>query len=121
MIRQPDLSFDVDAPACNSFAGTIPRILICFSYYDKKVCHTLVHHLKEKGIKNFIHRFDGENYQKVVDSKYSHRSTWAIANYRGDALTTGCKSPDDCNTKTEILDMTTMTWSDANDYPFTSK
>ena len=40
MIRQPDLSFDVVAPACNSFAGRIPRILICFSYYDTKVCHT---------------------------------------------------------------------------------
>ena len=77
--------------------------------------------LKHVRIYNFIDSFDGVNYQKVGESKYSHQSTWGIANYRGNALTTGCKSPNDCNTKTEILDMTSMTWSDADDYPFTSE
>ena len=40
MKRQADLTFNVDAPACNSFGGSIPKILICFSYYTTKVCHT---------------------------------------------------------------------------------
>ena len=40
MIKQADLPFDASYPACNSFEETIPRILICFNYYDPKVCHT---------------------------------------------------------------------------------
>ena len=46
--------------------------------------------------------------------------TFGIANYRGNALTTG-SFPNPLHKKTEILDMTTMTWSDADDYPFASK
>ena len=75
---------------------------------------------------NSIYRFDGQNYQQVGDSKFSHQLTYGIANFRGNALTTGCATMNalvaqDCDVKTEILDMTTMTWSDADDYPFTSE
>ena len=45
-----------------------------------------------------------------------------MANYNGMALTTGCN--DDwnvCGVKTELMDMTTLKWTDGPDYPFTSK
>ena len=43
-----------------------------------------------------------------------------LGNYKGKALTTGCSDSNDpeCDVKTEILDMTTMTWFDADDYPY---
>ena len=66
-----------------------------------------------------ISSFDGENYVQVEDSKYSHTYTIGLGNYRGKALTTGCYSQG-CTRRveTELLDMTTMKWSDGPDYPF---
>ena len=75
-----------------------------------------------------ISSFDGENYVRVEDSKYSHYQTLGLGNYRGKAFTTGCHSRG-CTSKlccnrnyvaTELLDMTTMKWSDGPDYPFAS-
>ena len=56
----------------------------------------------------------------IQESKYSHRQTRGLGNYKGKALTTGCSDSNDpeCDVKTEILDMTTMTWFDADDYPY---
>ena len=81
-----------------------------------------------------ISSFDGENYVRVEDSKYSHYQTLGLGNYRGKAFTTGCHSRGcttrdvqrGCTTRctsnvaTELLDMTTMKWSDGPDYPFAS-
>ena len=66
-----------------------------------------------------IFSFDGENYVTVENSKYSHDQTLGLGNYRGKAFTTGCWSVG-CTSKveTELLDMTTMKWSDGPDYPF---
>ena len=66
-----------------------------------------------------IFSFDGENYVQVEDSKYSHDRTYGLGNYRGKAFTTGCRYYG-CTSKvaTELLDMTTMKWSDGPDYPF---
>ena len=66
-----------------------------------------------------ISSFDGENYVQVEDSKYSHDRTYGLGNYRGKAFTTGCADWG-CADKvaTELLDMTTMKWSDGPDYPF---
>ena len=68
-----------------------------------------------------IFSFDGENYVKVEDSKFSHAWTLGLGNYGGKAFTTGCYSFG-CTSKvaTELLDMTTMKWSDGPDYPFAS-
>ena len=66
--------------------------------------------------------FDGENYHSVENSKFYHKYN-QIADYRGEALVTGCSSYNgefECSIKTEIMDMATMKWSDAADYPFTS-
>ena len=47
--------------------------------------------------------------------------TQGLGNYNGNAITTGCYDEKECYLKTEILDMTTMTWSDANDYPYSTR
>ena len=66
-----------------------------------------------------ISSFDGENYVEVEVSKYSHDRTFGLGNYRGKAFTTGCYGQT-CTrmVETELLDMTTMKWSDGPDYPF---
>ena len=69
-----------------------------------------------------IFSFDGEVFNSVESTKYSHKSTFGLGNYKGKALTTGCLDNDnsDCSLKTEILDISTMKWSDGPDFPFTS-
>ena len=63
--------------------------------------------------------FDGQNYVTVQDSKFSHEYTFGLGNYRSKAFTTGCDGSS-CSSKvaTEILDMTTLTWTNGPDYPF---
>ena len=72
---------------------------------------------KLKFLKYFF-SYDGENYVEIDESKYSHKDTYGLGNLEGRAVTTGCVIPSECYVKTEILDMTTMTWSDADDYPY---
>ena len=43
-----------------------------------------------------------------------------MANYIGKALTTGCANKRDCYVKTELMDMSTLEWSDGPDYTFAS-
>ena len=72
--------------------------------------------------------FDGKNYVTVENSKFAHRHTLGLGNYQGKALTTGCNYDcvslgcifSTCTSKvaTELLDMTTLTWTDGPDYPF---
>ena len=71
----------------------------------------------------YFFSYDGANYVKIDESKYAHLSTYALGNFEGRAITTGCwlkldYSSVECNVKTEILNMTTLTWSDADDYPY---
>ena len=73
----------------------------------------------EHRTKLFFCRFDGTTYTKIADSAYSHKSTYGLGNYRGEAaLTTGCRNSPTCYLKTEKLDMTTLTWSTVDDYPY---
>ena len=66
--------------------------------------------------------FDGQHYNKTEISKYSHRGTYGLANYQGNALSTGCNVNNaQCSLKTEIMDMTTLKWSDGPNYPLGSK
>ena len=65
---------------------------------------------------NLFLSFDGQSYQSTGLSEYSHGATYGIANYRGKALTTGCYFKS-CGLKTELMDMTTLTWSAGPDYP----
>ena len=68
----------------------------------------------------YFFSYDGENYVKIDESKYSHKHTLGLGNLEGRAVTTGCHSYNSAefHVKTEILDMTTMTWSDRDDYPY---
>ena len=65
--------------------------------------------------------FDGENYESLESSTYSHRNTFSIGNYRGKVLATGCDNASYCYRKTELLDMATMKWTDGPDYPYGTK
>ena len=64
-------------------------------------------------------RYDGDNFSSAGSSKFSHYYTYGLANYMGKALTTGCGQDTDCGIKTEIMDMSTLQWSNGPDYPFT--
>ena len=64
--------------------------------------------------------FDGEFFHSAGSSKYSHKTTYGMANYKGKALTSGCSDNSVCYVKTELMDMNTLTWSDGPDFPFTS-
>ena len=77
---------------------------------------------------NYVISFDGQIFQAVASSKYSHDMT-ALANYRGKALATGCYSyyryvgqPElaklNCGIKTELMDMYSLEWSEAPDFPW---
>ena len=64
-------------------------------------------------------RYDGENLTPAGSSKFSHSGSMGLADYMGKALTTGCnESSKGCGIKTEIMDMTTLRWSDGPDYPY---
>ena len=40
MVRQQDMDFDFYKGSCNSFTQPTPKVLLCFSYYHTKECHT---------------------------------------------------------------------------------
>ena len=68
--------------------------------------------------KNIFFSFDGENYQSIEPSKYSHIYTLGLANYRGKALTVGCNGYNsDCAFLVELFDLNTLKWSDRPDFP----
>ena len=66
---------------------------------------------------NLFSSFNGESYQPAGSSEYSHSMTMGIAKYRGKVLATGCGSGS-CIVKTELMDITSFTWSAGPDYPF---
>ena len=69
-----------------------------------------------------VFSYDGENFTSAGSSKFSHRSTYGLANYMGKALITGCYAAahedSNCGKKTEIMDMSTLEWSNGVDYAF---
>ena len=65
-------------------------------------------------------RFNGEDFGEINESNHRH-VFGQLGNYKGKAFVTGCIdwSSTGCGTKTEILDMGSMTWSDAYpDFPY---
>ena len=72
--------------------------------------------------KKFFFSFDGENYHSVELTKYSHRYTYALGNYKGNALTVGCdRNYADCSFATELLNVNNLKWSSGPDFPFGSR
>ena len=62
--------------------------------------------------------FDGEKFIAIEDSEFPHDMTLRLGNYRGAAFTTGGQGSNDWWPKSEILNMETMKWSEAPDWPF---
>ena len=66
--------------------------------------------------------FDGTNFDangSVQDAQYGHRQT-ALGNYNGKAFIVGCGGDPHwgCLVKTELLDLMSLTWSSAPDFPY---
>ena len=122
LTKQADLPFNLELGSCNTFIEPNPKILLCFDYYEKQSCYTLVFTCYIVLVKLFFFfSFDGKAYQETETSKYSHRNTLGLGKYDGKALTTGCYSTTaGCSFKTELMDMATLTWSDGPEYPFGS-
>ena len=130
LTRQGDLPFDFYLGSCNSFMNPTPQIVLCFAKYAGKECHSWVLAINVQCY-NILYKepsrrlkinfsFDGNNYGTIGDSKYYHRLS--LGNYQGNAFITGCNKlffMERCHKKTEILDMATLTWFDAPDFPFT--
>jgi len=102
MERQPDMPFDFYKGSCNTFSEPTPRVLLCFDFIGDRDCHT----------------FDGTSFEETASSKVSHRETFGMGNYKGQALVTGCGTGGACGLRTEIMDMDKMRWSDEDDYPY---
>lgn len=66
----------------------------------------------------FDFSFDGQTYELMEASKYSHDYTYGLASYKNQALTAGCYISTGCNRKTELFNMHTLTWSVGPNYPF---
>ena len=64
--------------------------------------------------------YDGNNFTPAGSSQFKHSYTLGLANYKGKALTTGCNDSSSCYIKTELMDMSTLQWSNGPDYPFAS-
>ena len=65
-------------------------------------------------------RFDGEYFQTAGSSKFGHKYTYGLGNYKNKALTTGCNGDSSCYVKTELMNMETLEWSNGPDFPFSS-
>lgn len=80
----------------------------------------------QRPFENNIFSFDGEDFELVEEnSNHRHRSA-GLGNYQGNAFTTGC-DPDylfndefyeDCGKKSEILNLSSLTWSTAPEFPY---
>ena len=64
--------------------------------------------------------FDGESFETAASSKCDHDYTFGLANYRGNALSTGSYHNTGCYVRTEVYNFGTNQWNNAPDYPFGS-
>jgi len=117
--RQTDMTFDLYVGACNTFNEPNPIVLLCFDSNNNQECHMWVL-MCHSIFQSFFSSFDGKVYEPAGNSSYSHGYTYGMANYKGKALTTGCDKSSDCDVKTEMMDMNSLTWSVGPDYPFGS-
>ena len=61
-------------------------------------------------------RFDGERFQEASSSSHPHKGTYSLAKYMGQPMVTGSNNPH--NVKTEIMDLSTGSWTMAPDFPY---
>ena len=77
-------------PRESCFVSTIPTIEIATREYNFLLL-----------LLELSFSFDGTEFGTAGSSKVSHRETFGLANYRGDALTTGCSTGGSCGVRTE--------------------
>ena len=63
-------------------------------------------------------RFDGEVFSQALNSTHAHRATNSIASFKGAPFITGSYDPS--HAQTEIMDLISMDWIEAENYPFAS-
>ena len=63
--------------------------------------------------------FDGVDFTSASSSNCNHRVTLGLANYKGQALTTG-SDDSACYIKSELYNFETNQWTNAPDYPYAS-
>ena len=120
MRRLGDLPFDFIDGTCGTFMiNDQPTILLCFDFYDKRGCRSLIrkNEIALENINNFS--FDDEfdlDRINIPDSKYDHGWT-KMANYQGYPLILG----GNFNAKLEMLVTAkySMEWNEQTDYPYT--
>ena len=64
-----------------------------------------------------ILRFDGEKFETYFSTQHSHGYTYGVGSNQGQPFTTGSYND---HSKTEIMDLVTLRWKSAPDYPFRS-
>ena len=119
MRRLGDLPFDFIDGTCGTFMiNDQPTILLCFDFYDKRGCRSLIrkNEIALGNIKNFT--FDGQfdlDTVNIPDSKYEHTDA-KMANYQGYPLILG----DWYHAKLEMLVTTesSIHWNEQTDFPF---
>ena len=101
--RVGDLPFEFYYGACTKFfVADTEKILLCFDVNQLKTCHI----------------FDGTNFESGPTTKYRHEMTTGMALYNGQPFVTGSIFT---NAHTEILDLESLNWTPAQDYPFAAQ
>ena len=102
------------------FLNRLPKF--CCVFLVQMSNHAIREYFSLVPSESILLSFDGENYRSIESSKYSHRYTYGLGNYKGKALTVGCdRNYADCSFATEILDIINSKWSDGPDFPLGSK
>ena len=126
--RVGDLPFEFYYGACTNFISQTEKVLMCFDVNQLKTCHI----------------FNGTDFETGPMTKHRHEMTTGMALYHDQA--TGSTDPLDgsvrlilkysgsfipnkpfvtgsifTNAHTEILDLETLNWIDAPDYPFAAQ
>ena len=78
----------------------------------RRVCYGSI---KVNGL--YFLRYDGSNFYSSSSTTNAHQDVIGLGNYRGQPFTTGGVG----NAYTEILTISTDTWSSGASYPFSSR
>ena len=106
----------------NPLTNRLPRsyfvLMLIIQVNVIRKLYEFIHNLRNNNL--YLFRFDGNNFDTAGSSKFSHQYTLGMAYYNGKALTTGCRDSSTCYVKTEIMDMSTLEWSNGPDYSLAS-
>merc|ERR1712176_432648 len=101
-----ELSFEYFAGGCNTFTF---GIMLCFAKDADSTCHS----------------FNGATTKEETPSNVPHRHVRSLGNYKNSPFVTGHDTGSGTGSstyglKTEILNYSTSTWVQADDYPYSN-